>query len=531
MARQRRTESQAARECERSLTSLPVSNSARRSPVVAAEGLVACGVALAFVFSCRSISVDPIDRIGQVSGLAGVQLRLIVAGGAILTGLVLVGTRRPEWSRARGALVAASAGLTTAVAAGGLLVALHGTPWGLYAYFGDAGNVATWAEAVVSGGAAANPSYPPLFLWLLGGYARLRGVPTVYAAKDLAIVLTALLGPATYVAWRTLLSPLRALVVGGVTAVMFMDFYKPYASLVLLVLPPVLIQLVRLHATLPGRTTREIAVPAAMVGATLGLLFATYPGWFVWSGPGITVVVLLASPWRGGVRPLLISLGTVLVAFLLVAGVYLRDFLSAAGTIDDYFYFDTSVEPTYIAMFRGDLPGVTGPWPPIGEVGGVGVFTILLVLAVGLALWRAGSSFVVRTCSWMAVSAWTMRMWLASRMYATETVQLYPRTTSAVLLSLVIVAAIGSFDVVEGIQRHVPAASAAAPGPDRRVLAVAFAILALTAMAGSATADRYQPSTSGAGMLAYYSHITPLLDGGCPRFAPGDACTAFVPPG
>jgi galactan 5-O-arabinofuranosyltransferase len=57
---------------------------------------------------------------------------------------------------------------------------------------------------------------------------------------------------------------------------------------------------------------------------------------------------------------------------------------------DRYFYFDTSVEPAYIAMWRNDLPGDVGPWPPPGELAGVGVFTLLLVVGLGAAVALAG---------------------------------------------------------------------------------------------------------------------------------------------
>ena len=57
----------------------------------AAEALVAIGAAALSVQLSRSIVVDPLDRVGQVSGVAGLDLRfvllgLVVVGACLVTG-------------------------------------------------------------------------------------------------------------------------------------------------------------------------------------------------------------------------------------------------------------------------------------------------------------------------------------------------------------------------------------------------------------------------------------------------------------
>jgi len=482
----------------------------------ALEAGVAISTALIFVGLCRSIDVNPLDRLGQISGLAALQVRFALVATVPLV-LAALGQRSSRPAVVRAITCGLAAGLTTAVVAGGVAVALSGTPWGLFAKIGDAGRLADWAEATVAGTSGRDPAYPPLYLWIMGLYARLRDIPTGYAAKDVSILLTALTGPLAYVAWRTLQSPLRALCITVVTCAMFVDPYKPHTVLALVVIPPLFVHVLkRLDAPRLGRV---IAARAAFDGIALGVVFLLYSGWFVWALPGLAMAVLAHRPWRERFRPL-VPIASTAGGFVVVAGVHLLDVLRASSVADGYVYFDVRVDPAYIAMFRGDLPGVTGPWPPPGEVGGVGTFMVLLIVGVAMSLWLCGSHVTVRTMGLIAAGAWVVRMVLAARMYESGNVQLYPRTTSAVLIALVIIAMHGVFALFDRLR-----AGRSDLIELRHDLAATFAVLALAALAGSATADRFQPvEGNSVGALAYQSHITPLEGGGCPTYAPVDRC-------
>jgi len=492
------------------------------------EGLIACSVALAFVLICRSIDVDPVDRVGQVSGLAGVQLRAAIFGGIILATTLL--QRRFAYSPLGfdRVVMAATAGMLTAVTAGGNVVALHDTPWGLFAYFGDAGRIAEWADATVAGGSITVPHYPPTYLWLVGLYAKFRGTPTAFALKDVGIITTCLVGPVSYLSWRIVVSARRALLLALVLSVVLMDLYKPYSTLVLVTFPALAVALVALARRLSQVELRVLAWRSGAIGASFGALFTIYPGWFVWAAPGLVIALVGSTIWRAGLRRSFTFLMATLGGFLVVAGAYLRDFLGVTEEADAYFYFDTFVEPAYIAMFRGDLPGNVGPWPPPGEFGGVGLFTVGLLSAVTVALWVGRSHPGVATGALLAAGGWVIRMLLASRMFETQTVQLYPRTTSAILAALLVTASFGFFVVYDRLSELGSLSTRNRLSPP--AVAVTFFALAFAAVAGSSTADRYMPSESGLGVLARYSHITPLPDGSCPRFAPGTTCTLFVPP-
>ena len=118
---------------------------------------------------------------------------------------------------------------------------------------------------------------------------------------------------------------------------------------------------------------------------------------------------------------------------------------------DNFFYFDTCTDPAYIAMWRNDRPfGAGSVWPPLGELGGVGVFTVLLTIGAGVALGLAWRRTVVIGIGFVIVGAWLVRMLLAGQMYATNTVRLYPRTTMVVLYGLLLLTGLAVFFVSRG---------------------------------------------------------------------------------
>lgn len=127
-------------------------------------------------------------------------------------------------------------------------------------------------------------------------------------------------------------------------------------------------------------------------------------------------------------------LGATLAAFLVVAGRYLRVMLIEGQTTKDYnFRFDNFTDPAYYLMWRTDMPGKVGEWPLPGEYGGVGLFALLTFVCLGAAIWLGIRTPMVVTIAAMFISAWVMRMYIASNMYETQTVQLYTRTNNQLL--------------------------------------------------------------------------------------------------
>jgi hypothetical protein len=407
-----------------------------------------------------------------------------------------------------------------------VLLALRGTAWPLFANWGDSGQLVRWADDILAGqGVPAD--YPPAVLHLIARWAELTGDSTAGALRTVQVVATALFGPLAYLSWRLVLAPVWALAATLVAAMPMLEPYKPYTTVVLVALVPVLIAFLRVLRRAEALTWTRVALVGLATGVGLGALFCLYSGWFLWSAPGALVAVLVVFPWRAAPLRGLALLGLAAAGLVAVAWPHLLGLLGAAGTVQDrYFYFDTAVEPAYIAMWRNDLPGDVGPWPPPGELAGVGLFTVLLVVGLGLAVAVAGRrTAVLALCALMA-GAWVMRFWIASQMYATQTVQLYPRTTAQILFCLLLLAVFaalyGGRRVQEAWRARVVAGDGARPHPAAATIGALCAALLLALSMGSATADRYLPRNDGSvGLLAYVAQNVRQPDGSCPDFSGG----------
>ena len=540
---------------------VPRPASLRRLGATLAEPVTAVGAAVAMLALSRSIDVDPLDRIGQVSGLAALQLRFLVLAVPLVLGVAAAGRWARDWyPMAVRVACAGFAGLLGGLIGGGLVVALRGTHWGLWADGGDVGLLATWADGVLHGD--ASPShYPPLVVWAIALVAKLGDMPTAYANKYVEIIGVAGIAPLAYLCWRTLLTPVVALTVGVTAALPLMQPYKPYEYLVLVAVVPAFVQLIRALRSCGRYSIPLVAMVGAVAGIVFGVLFLGYSGWFLWSGPGMLVAVLMAFPWR---RQLwtrgLTLLATAAASFLAIAGFHLVGLVRAVGTIKDgFFYFDVYVDPTYLAMWRESLPGPEGEvWPPVGELGGVGLFTIVLAVGLAAAVALGGRRSVVVTLVALAGGAWLLRFLLAGRMYQTQTVQLYPRTTAEILYCLLMLTGLavafamqrrggggpapvagavaagpGSGSEVvatTGVLPRLPSTGpsrAPAPPPVMIVVGILTALVLLFGSAGSATADRIMPvDDNSIGVLAWAAQLKQQLNGVCPRYSrpaqPGD---------
>ncbi|MEU4728023.1 hypothetical protein [Streptomyces sp. NPDC023588] len=524
---------------------------ARAFALIGAEVVASLGAALLLIVLCMRIRINPMTRIGQVSGLAGIQLRLVVLLTATLLLYWLVARVMPGAAARIGA--AAVAGLATGVTASGNIVGLSGTPWPIYANWGDVGNLQQWAYDVIDG-VPLPAEYPPGFPHLLAWAAETffdGDVPK--ASKWVMIGFLALTGPAAYLAWRMLLPPLWALGIGVTATLPLVDPYKPYSPLVLMIVIPVFAKLVQVvqRSALLGRK-RTIAIGAGL-GLLLAVLFLLYAGWFVWSSVGVVVlfsVLLVGLARSGGVRGLLgglVPLVSALAVFLVLAGGYLVDLLGASGsTKDTYFYYDTASDPGYFATWAASTPGPlrTVAYSPIGELGGVGLFTIVLVAGLGVALGLGLRQPLVLTLTACTGSAFLLRYWYASHMERDQVVQLYPRTSHQILYCLIALTGLAVYLAAGRIQAwirahdvEVPLAGrvrqASASRPRSVVLGALCALGLLFGLAGSATADAFMPrdpQENSAGQLAWYAHNVRLPNGKCPKFAQWGKCEPYVPP-
>ena len=485
------------------------------------------------VFLARGIEVNPLDRIGQISGLAALQLRFALVAIVLLTLVVL--TTRVRWVAhapvARRLVAAAAAGLFSGIVAGAILIALRGTSWGLFAGYGDAKALSDWAHTLIDTG-TMKPDYPPGWIHVLVWYSQLTGTAPENSLKALQIVGTALFGPVAYLTWRLLLTPMWALALGVLPAIVLIEPYKPYTTIMLVVMIPILLVLLRRLRRAGEIPWRGIALTAIGSGAALGLIFLTYSGWFVWSAPGIVLTALLLFPWRTGWAKGLALIAITAAVFVAVSFRHLFGLLDASGSVKDrYFYWDTWTEPTYIAMWRTDLPGITGPWPPPGELGGVGLFTIFALIGLATAITVARSRTIVITLTTVFAGAWLLRFYLGSQMYAADAVQLYPRSTAELLYCLLLLTGFAGYyglRRLDGVARA--RAALTSPSLGLGVLVAAFLLLA---SAGSSIGDRYMPRADDSlGALAIAAQLTRQTDGNCPAYAHtlGKGCFALKDP-
>jgi len=480
--------------------------------------------ALALPLWARTIRVDPLDRIGQVSGLAAIGLRYAVAA-AVLLGLLLLAHRflpvrhRPLVTRLG---CTAVAGLATGLIAGGIVVALRDTPWALWVGDGDYRQVLIWIR-MINEGQPIPHHYPPLIMYIIGGWGGVTGMPLAYALKDIQIVGTALFGPAAYLAWRLVLRPGWALGVGVVAMMPFVEPVKPYPQITLVMLVPVVIAFLQRIRRASELSLGRSALVGVVFGAGIGLQFLLYSGWFVWMAPGVALAFLVITPWRTALRRALLIAGTALATFTVVGWVHLQGLFSATGGINDaYFYADTYTDPAYIAMWRNDRPGgFASEWPPLGELGGVGVFTILLTIGLAVAIWLGWRRTAVIVLVSTAAGAWLIRMWLASEMYGSGLVRLYPRTTMIILYGLLILTGLAVMYAVDLVRRW--NASRVEPLSLPSAVPAGLMLIPLVfffAVAGSATADRYMPNESKdrTGYFSWIAQKQRLLDGTCPKY-------------
>ncbi|MFJ8623587.1 hypothetical protein ACIRD3_12175 [Kitasatospora sp. NPDC093550] len=515
----------------------------RRAWAVAAEGGTALASGVGFLLWARGIDVDPLTRVGQVSGLAALQLRAAVVALPVLA-VVLWAAHRAGPRRYPLVLrlgCAAAAGLVTGLVAGGIAVALHGTPWALGGQDGDPAVLQAYAMTFLHRHELP-PVYPPGFVVLLAEWTRhVRHGHAGFALQDLQLLLSAVFGPLAYLAWRVLLRPVWALAVALPASVLFLDPIRPYSHLVMVVLLPVLGLLLARLATVHTRSPRAAARSGAGIGALLGALFLVYSGWFVWSTPGVLVAVLALAPWRRGRAALLraaVFVGATALAAALVGFPLLKRMVTTGtSTVDRYAYSDVFGNPAYVLGWRSDRAGSLtgwGNWPSPGELSGQSAVTVLLLAGLALALALGLRRPPVTAALACLGSAWLLRFWFAAHMEHDQAVMLYPRTTWLILYSLLTLTVLAAMLLgarLRALRHRLPRPSRPLPpSTGHRLTAGALCALVLFgAMAASWSADRYLPTDPGEGTMgldAWRAHTLQRADGTCSPYAPAGTCRA-----
>ncbi|MFI9381040.1 hypothetical protein [Kutzneria sp. NPDC052558] len=503
-----------------------------------AEGAIALGAAAVLTLLSTSVNVNPLDRIGQVSGLAGIQLRFAVLGVLVIAAVLVVSRLRglgtlPTLTRFGSAAIA---GLASGFTAGGLVLALRGTsePLNATRAGGDFSAIAGWAESIIAGHSTMPNFYPPLPVYVVAWLSELTGQPVAFSFKDLEIVGTALFGPVAYLAWRLLLRPLPALVIGVVSALPLVYPYKPYENLVLIALIPILIRVLQNVRNAPERSHKQLILPGVITGLALGICFLSYSGWFVWSAPGFFVAVLCLAPWKRGLPKAITYVAISGVVMLALCWRQIASLLHAGTTVkDNYFYFDTLTDPAYFAMWRGDLPGDVGLWPPPGELGGVGLYTIILFAGLALALFLALRNPIVVTLACCFGGAWLLRFYFASQMYQAQSVQLYPRTTMEIVYTLLVLTLFAVLTSWERVRDWLTARGQGGMfGLTGGVVGAFAALLLVFGSAGSATANNYLPRNDNSeGHLAWVGQTERMPNGHCSVYLQDDCTTPVGTPG
>ncbi|MEU7724706.1 hypothetical protein AB0B78_05620 [Streptomyces sp. NPDC040724] len=516
----------------------------RRWVLALAEVVVSLVAALGFTLLSTHISVNPLVRIGQVSGLAKLQMYAAVLGLPLLAILLFTAYRGSlhRHQLAKRLVCAALAGLATGVVAGGVVVALRGTPWGLGGQEGDPSALIAMANSFLHG---EGPSgiYPPLFPGLMAVWAKYRygAVPggPGFALKDFQIFFTAIAGPMTYLAWRLLLRPFWALLIAVPSAILFMDPIRPYSHASMLVLLPLLGYTLREMRRAGDRPLRATLLRGAVLGLVFGVVFLWYSGWYVWAAPGVFLLALCVFPWRAGkavVKRTAAFVGvTLLTAGVVGAPLIYQMARLGSQTPDRYAFLAVYVDPAYVLGWVSDRSGKLEyqTWPVAGEMAGQSGFALLLLFAVGLGVGLGLRNIMVLTAAATLAGAWLARFWFASHMAHDKAVQLFPRTTWIIMYCLMILAVLGMMAVVNrgsGWAERTLRPSGAAPAArvvPRRVVAqlatgMVCAIALFATMGASWSVNRYMPQSDNMtmGIDAWRAHTVKKADGTCPRFAP-----------
>lgn len=478
--------------------------------LIAAGGMVFVS---RFIRSVANPSFEQDIRVGHVSALAAMQIPFFLIASLSLF-LILVSPHIPKFREL--ALLfspALLAGAATGYIAGSINIALAGTNWPLFGSSGDSGVILEWIRTYISGQPLPE-TYPPGYLWLISGIATIFHAPVEFSAKLAQIVATAAIGPIGYIAWRLVVGPFMSLALGVVAMLPLISPYKPYPNLMLVVLLALVVRFVIDLRRVSNADRRWAIVRGLLIGAGVGITALIYSGWFVWSALGIFAVVLLNFPWRAGKTIVVNSLwfmGSTLVAILGIGGVHLipmlRETLFGHAVSDSYFYSDTFVDPAYYVMAQSDQSDGTG-WPPLGELGGVGVFMMLLAISVAIAIAFSWKNPIVQVSLLVIASALAARYFVATLMVYRNAVYLWPRTQAVLIFALLLIGAVALRYLWNLLKEVRPQGGKLMS--IRAGLIVAFALV-LSSSISSISSAYYPMDSNTTSKFAFYSqHMEPV---------------------
>jgi galactan 5-O-arabinofuranosyltransferase len=395
------------------------------------EAAVALAAAGWMLLSTKTIKVfAPLDRVSQVSGLAALQFRFLVPALALVAFLLLARRSQKYRDLASRTVFAALPGFISGFLAAGVTLALRGVSLPLNGTAGDAGDMERWA-IMLQHGQMTHPGYPPLyprFVWFM---AELNNHNVFVGLKQAEILTTAILGPAAYLAWRFVVSRPWACVLALVFVPTLAEPYKAYEPLVLAIIVPIVIAYLRFLQTSPKKGLVHLALAGLGWGLLVGEIFILFAGPFYWAAFGVGLGTAVMFPWRTGPRHGLTLLGATVVGFLIPSYHLVDGLLHEAP--DPYFFFGTSQDPAYTFVYLTDMPGNAirnGTWPPTGELGGVGVFGVIVLILTGVAIWLGMRRTPVLLTAGLLTGGWVMRFYLASHEYRDQLVRYWPRTTT-----------------------------------------------------------------------------------------------------
>lgn len=404
------------------------------------EAAVAFAAAAWMLVSTKTIKVfAPLDRVSQVSGLAALQFRFLIPALALVAFLLLARRSQKYRDLASRTAFAALPGFASGFLAAGVTLALRGANLPLNGTAGDAGDMERWA-LMLQHGQMTHPGYPPLyprFVWLIAQFDHHN---VFLGLKYAEILTTAILGPATYLAWRFVVSRPWACVLALVYVPTLAEPYKAYEPLVLAVIIPIVIAFLRYLQTSPTKGLVRLAIAGLAWGLLVGEIFILFAGPFYWAAFGVALGAAVLFPWRTGPRHGLTLLGMTVVGFLIPSYHLVDGLLHEAP--DPYFFFGTSQDPAYTFVYLTDMPGplAKGVWPPTGELGGVGVFGVIILILTGIAIWLGMRRTPVLLTAGLLTGGWVMRFYLASHEYRDQLVRYWPRTTTFSLYCFLILA-------------------------------------------------------------------------------------------
>lgn len=487
---------------------------------VVLEALVALATLGIVFWSGEGIGANPLDRLGQVSILAAMHFRVALLALSIVAIVAILWRfdRSRPWHAA--VLWPAATALVTGFYGSVVAVTQRGTDWPIGGDGGDIGAIREWILDSIHGTGGVPPGYPPLFPAMIERLTRWNGADPGSIMHHAQFTMVLAMGPIAYFAWRIIMPPMPAAAFAIVVGANFVEPYKPYAALSLVVMVPVLAAYVLHTRLIPMRRPRANAMVGALLGASIGLMTILYSGWLFWVAPGVFVLLVAVTPWRrAGWRVAAFHVAG-LLAFLAMTSTYLVSFARMEEPLKDtFFYFDTYIDPAYFAMWRGGQGGYDGPWPPFGEFGGVGLFTVLLVLAMGAALALRPRNPVVLVGVAMFASSWVMRFQVAQHMWQEQAVQLYPRTSYTLYLAAMVAAMVLVCHVARRLERTTE------PRPLAASFGVFLIVVVLGVSAASAGADRHMPRDDETiASLAWRAYEQRNPDGTCPDFGADPAC-------